>query len=373
MKEKVTNLIVGCGLSGMVLAERLATVKNEDVLIIDKRDHIAGNIYDYKDADTGITVHRYGPHVFHTDNEKVWQYLSRFTTWHRFMPRVKAVIDGKEVNIPFNLDSLYLVFPESLARRLEEKLLAHFEFNQKVPILELRKAQDKDLAFLAQYIYQKVFLGYTVKQWGIKPENLDPSVSARVPVFIGRDDRYFQDKYQAVAQEGYSAMARNMLNNPLISVRLNTDFRSIKDTITYKRLFFTGAIDAFFDYQFGALAYRSLDIVFQTYPVAYFQSGMQLNFPENYDYTRSIEYKYFLDEKSDRTVVSYEYPVPFEEGKNERFYPILNADNMNVYNRYVAQTKNLKNVYFCGRLAEYKYYDMDDAVARALSCFEEVV
>ena len=228
------------------------------------------------------------------------------------------------------------------------------------------------MAFLARYIYEKIFLGYTLKQWGIRPEELDFSVSARVPVFIGRDDRYFQDKYQGIAQDGYTAMAKKMLANPRISVRLNTDFNSIKTDIAYKRLFFTGAIDEFFDYEFGPLPYRSLGFVFKTYPVTHFQSGPQINFPENYDYTRSIEYKYFLDEKSDQTIVSYEYPQAFEEGKNERFYPIPNPGNQARYARYMARAKSLKNVWFVGRLAEYKYYNMDDAVARALTLLKDI-
>ena len=170
--RKVKNLVVGCGLSGIVLAERIASQKNEEVLIIDKRDHIGGNIFDYKDKDTNITVHKYGPHVFHTNSKEVWDYLSQFTDWHRFMYRVRAVMDGIEVNIPFNLDSLYKVFPTSLANKLEGKLLEKFGFNKKVPILELRKSNDKDLEFLAQYVYEKVFLGYTVKQWGTQAASL---------------------------------------------------------------------------------------------------------------------------------------------------------------------------------------------------------
>lgn len=369
--QKVQNLVVGCGLSGAVLAERLASVYGEEVLLIDRRGHIGGNIYDYKDESTGITVHQYGPHVFHTNSQEVWDYLSQFTQWHRFMYRVKAVIDGKEVNIPFNLDSLYKVFPHTLAEKLEIKLLDLFGFNRKVPILELRKSQDKDLEFLAQYIYQKVFLGYTIKQWGVKPEELDSSVSGRVPVFISRDDRYFQDKYQAIPASGYTAMVANILNHPLIQVKLNTDFNTVKNQIQYERLFFSGAIDEYFEYAFGPLPYRSLDIVFQTYNREYLQSGPQINFPENYDYTRSVEYKYYLDEKADKTIVSYEYPCAFEIGKNERYYPIPTDKNQKLYNRYLAKASELKNVYFIGRLGDYKYYNMDQAVSRALNLLKQ--
>lgn len=369
--RKVKNLVVGCGLSGIVLAERIASQKKEEVLIIDKRNHIGGNIFDYKDKDTNITVHKYGPHVFHTNSKEVWDYLSQFTDWHRFMYRVKAVMDGIEVNIPFNLDSLRKVFPNSLANKLEEKLLEKFGFNKKIPILELRQSNDKDLEFLAQYVYEKVFLGYTVKQWGVKPEDLDPSVSGRVPVYISRDDRYFQDKYQAIPADGYTKMVQNILDNPLIKVELNTDFNDIRENIEYDRLFFSGAIDEFFNYEFGALPYRSLDIVFKTYDTEYLQSGPQMNYPENYDYTRSVEYKYYLDEKSDKTIVSYEYSCPYD-GKNERYYPIPGSENQSLYDKYAQKASELKNVWFVGRLGDYKYYNMDQTVARALELFKEI-
>ena len=370
--RKVKNLIVGCGLSGIVLAERLASQKHEEVLIIDRRDHIGGNIFDYKDKETGITVHQYGPHVFHTNSKEVWDYLSRFTEWHRFMYRVKAIMDGIEVNIPFNLDSLHKVFPKSLADKLEVKLIEKFGFNKKVPILELRQSNDKDLEFLAQYVYEKVFLGYTVKQWGVKPEDLDASVSGRVPVYISRDDRYFQDKYQAIPADGYTEMAKKIIKHKLIDVYVDTDFKDVRQEVEYERLFYTGAIDEFFDYKFGALPYRSLDLVFEKYDTEYLQSGPQMNYPENYDYTRSVEYKYYLDEKSDKTVVSYEYPCEYQVGKNERYYPIPNAETTALYAKYQAEAQKLKNVYFLGRLGDYKYYNMDQAVNRALNVFESL-
>lgn len=363
--KKVKNLIVGCGLSGAILAERLAS-KGQEVLIIDKREHIGGNIYDYKDQESNVTVHRYGPHVFHTSIKEVWEYLSRFTKWHYFMYRVKAFIDGKEVNIPFNLDTLHKVFPEYLAKELEQKLVGKFAFNSKIPILELKNANDKDLEFLAEYIYKKVFLGYTVKQWGVKPEELDFSVSARVPIYISRDDRYFVDTYQAIPKDGYTKMIENIINHPLIKVQLNTDFKDIKKDIEYERLFYTGAIDEFFDYKFGKLPYRSLNIVFETFDKEYMQSGPQINYPENYDFTRSIEYKYYLDEKSNKTILSYEFPCEYEEGKNERYYPIPNDENQKLYEKYLNEAAKLTNVYFLGRLGDYKYYDMDKTVERVL-------
>lgn len=368
----IKNLVVGCGLAGSVIAERIARELKEPVLIIDKRAHIAGNVYDYKDNTTGITVHKYGPHVFHTNNQEVWSYLSKFTDWHYFMYRVKAIIDGNEVNIPFNLDTLNKVFPTSLAETLATKLIEKFGFNKKIAILELNKTDDEDLKFLADFIYQKVFLGYTIKQWGVKPEDLDQTVSSRVPIYISRDERYFQDKYQAIPMHGYTSMVKNILNHPLIDIKLNTNFADVKDTIKYDRLFFTGPIDEFFDYEFGELPYRSLDIKFVQYDKKYFQSGAQLNYPENYDFTRSVEYKYYLDEQSDSTIVSFEYPQNFKNGVNERYYPVPNDHNQQLYQKYLHNIIQKKDTYFLGRLADYKYYNMDQVVERALTVFNKI-
>lgn len=367
--EQIANLIVGAGLSGAVVARQLAE-QGQQVMVIDKRDHIAGNIYDKKSA--GITVHVYGPHVFHTNDKQVWDFLSQFTQWHLFMYHVKAFIDGQEVPVPFNLDSLHTVFPAGLANRLEEKLIQTFGFNIKVPILKLRESKDKDLAFLADYVYQKVFLGYTVKQWGVKPEELDPSVSGRVPVYISRDGRYFQDKYQAIPAHGYTKMVANILDHPNISVRLNTAFSDIKDQVQYGRLFYSGPVDEFFNYELGELPYRSLDIVFREYNREYFQSGPQINYPENYDFTRAVEYKYYLAETTPNTIVSFEYPCPFKQGENERYYPVPADANQSLFEKYMTQAKKLPNVYFLGRLGDYKYYNMDQTVARALALVKQI-
>ncbi|MBZ7942866.1 UDP-galactopyranose mutase [Campylobacter molothri] len=364
--EKIKNLIVGSGLSGAVLARKIAEEKKEKVLIIDRRNHIGGNIYDYKDEETNITIHKYGPHVFHTSIKEVWDFLSRFTKWHYFFYKVRAYIDGKEVNIPFNLDSLYKVFPKKMALNLEKKLLKYYEFDTKITILELRNSKDEDLKFLAEYIYKKVFLGYTSKQWGVDPEHIDASVSARVPIYISKDDRYFQDTYQAIPKGGYTKMVENILNHPLIELRLNVDFKEAKKELDYERLFYTGAIDEFFDYKFGKLPYRSLDIKFEKYDKEYMQSCAQMNYPNNFDFTRSVEYKYYLDEKSKKTMLSYEFPCEFEEGKNERYYPIPNEENQKLYERYLQEVNEFKNVYFLGRLGDYKYYDMDKTVDRVL-------
>ena len=366
----IKNVIVGAGFSGATLANKLAA-RGEEVLLIEAKNHIAGNCYDYWDKN-GICVHQYGTHIFHTNLKEVWDYVSEFTQWYPYMHKVKGYIDGQEVPIPFNLNSIHQLFPKSIADHLEKKLIENFGYNVKVPILELRKAQDKDLEFLADYIYEKVFLHYSLKQWGMRPEDMDSAVTGRVPVYISRDNRYFQDTYQGVPLRGYAAIIEKMLDNPLIKVQLNTKWLDVQREVDYDRLFYTGPIDEFFEYELGELPYRSLRFDFLTLDREYFQSGACINYPNNYDFTRIGEYKYFLDNKSNETVISYEYPQAFERGKNERYYPIVKEENMALYNRYLEKARKLTNVYFCGRLGDYRYYDMDKAIARALDLLKQV-
>lgn len=366
------NLIAGCGLSGAVIARLLADI-GEKVLVIDRKNHIAGNIYDYKD-ENGIYIHKYGSHIFHTNNEKVWKFLNRFTSFNTYMHKVVALIDGIETTIPFNINTLYDVFPKSLVKRLEEKLLDKFEYNTKVPILEFQKQDDNDLKFLADYIYKKVFLHYTAKQWGKNPDEIASAVTARVPVHVSKDDRYFQDKYQGIPLNGYTKMVENILNHPNIEVKLNTDFKEFasenQEELKNFRIFYTGSIDEFFDYKYGELPYRSVNFKFETHNREFYQSNAVVNYPCNYDFTRIHEYKYYLNDKSDKTVIAKEYSEYFENGKNERYYPIENDDNKNLYEKYLSQTPD--NLYFLGRLGDYKYYDMDKAVERAINLFEEI-
>lgn len=364
-------LIVGSGLSGTVIAERIANVLKKEVLIIEKRDHIAGNVYDFKDENE-IFIHKYGPHAFHTNNKKVWDYLSRFTDWYPYFHKVRAVVDGIEAPLPFNLNAIYKVFPSNLAAKLEDKLIKSFGYNEKIPILKLKEFDDKDLQFLSKYIYEKVFLGYTLKQWGLSPEKLHSSVTARVPVYISRDDRYFQDKFQGIPENGYTAMVENILDNPLIKIELNTDYKDIKNKIKFEKLIYTGCIDEFFDFKFGELSYRSLNLKSKTYDVEFFQSLAQMNYPENHDYTRITEYKYFLSTQTSKTTVSYEYPQKYKISKNDPYYPIPNDENNNMYIKYKEEAERLNDVIFVGRLAEYKYYNMDQIIARALEVFETV-
>lgn len=363
------NLVVGAGFSGAVIARLLAEHLNEEVIVIDKKEHIAGNCYDYTD-ENGIKIHKYGSHIFHTNNEKVWEFLKKFTDFNTYMHKVIAVIDGIETTIPFNINTLYDVFPLSLAQRLEEKLLKSFEYNKKVPILEFQKQADNDLKFLADYVYEKVFLHYTNKQWGNSPDEVDSAVTARVPVYISCDDRYFQDKYQGIPLHGFTKVVERILRHPNICVKLNTEFKDI--TQDYDRIFYTGSIDEFFNYKFGELPYRSVYFKLETHNEEYYQSNAVVNYPCNYDFTRIHEYKYYLNDKSQKTVIAKEYSEFFENGRNERYYPIPKEENTELYNKYLEEAKKLDNVYFLGRLGDYKYYNMDQAVERGIELFEKL-
>ena len=368
----VKNLIIGAGFSGATIANLIATKLNEEVIVIDKKDHIAGNSYDYRDKN-GIMIHKYGSHIFHTSNEKVWNFVSQFGKFNQYMHKVIAIIDGIETTIPFNFNTLYDVFPQTLAKRLEEKLLEKFEYNKKVPILEFQKQDDEDLKYLANYVYEKVFLHYTTKQWGVAPEDVDGAVTARVPVYLSKDDRYFQDKYQGIPLEGYTKLVEKMLSHPNIKVELNKEYKpTTEEASEYKRIFYTGPIDEYFNYQFGQLPYRSVYFELEEYDREFYQSNSVVNYPCNYDFTRIHEYKHYLKDKSTKTVITKEYSEFFELGKNERYYPIPKEENTILYNKYLEEAKKLKNVYFCGRLGDYKYYDMDKAILRAIELFEEI-
>lgn len=367
MKQK--NIVVGAGLAGATIANKIASELCEDVLVVDKRAHIGGNCYDCYD-ENGICVQKYGSHIFHTNSQKVWEYLSEFCEWHSYSHKVLAHIDGVNTPIPFNLNSLYDVFPKDLASKLEAKLLGKFEFGTKAPILEFKKQDDKELSALADFVYQKIFLNYTIKQWGVKPDEIDISVTSRVPVSISRDDRYFQDIYQGIPMGGYSAMIQKMLAHPKIEMKLDTDFVQIQNSLECERLFYTGSIDEFFAYRHGVLPYRSVYFEQETLAQEFYQPVAVVNYPNDYDFTRISEYKYYLDDKSDKTVIAREFSEAFELGRNDRYYPIINDDNSTLYKKYLEDAKKLNGVYFLGRLGDYKYYNMDQVVERALDVFE---
>ncbi|OGI04843.1 MAG: UDP-galactopyranose mutase [Candidatus Melainabacteria bacterium GWF2_37_15] len=364
------NIIVGAGLTGTTLAYKIATELDEKVLVIDKRPHIAGNCYDEFDSE-GLYLKKYGPHIFHTNDKKVWDFLSQFTNWHPFFLKTEAFIDGNLVNIPFNFDSIEKCFPKTLATRLEEKLLEKYEYNSRISISQLLEQDDKDLKFLANYIYENVFKNYTEKQWGIKAEKVDKSVLTRVPILISRDKRYFQDRYQAIPQYGYTAMIEKMLDHPNIELILNTKFD--KKTHKAERLIFTGCIDEFFDYKYGKLPYRSLAFKFQKFDKEFCKDTSIVNYPNEYDFTRITEFKHFLDLKSEKTIIATEYPQHYEPGKNEPYYPIANKENHDLLAKYQTEAKNIDGLIIAGRLGEYKYYNIDAAVARALELFDKEV
>ncbi len=375
-------LVVGCGFAGAVIAERVATQLNKKVLIVEERKHVGGNCYDFKDENS-ILIHKYGPHLFHTNNKKVFNYLSSFTEWDIYHHEVLAMIDGKKVPIPFNINTLYEVFPETVAKKIEEKLLNEYEYNLKIPILELKKSTDKDLQFLADFVYEKIFLHYTAKQWGMKPEDMDGAVTARVPIFIGRDNRYFNDSYQAVPLDGYTELFNNMLNNKNIKLMLNTDFKEIceiKDDEFYLfekkfngKVIYTGQIDELFNCKFGELPYRSVDMKFETINKKKYQEAGTVNYPNNYDFTRITEFKYIHPSNSEKTTILKEYPQEYIKDVNTPYYPIFTDKNQCKFNQYAEYSKRFDNLILLGRLAEYKYYDMDDMVERALEVFEKEI
>lgn len=375
-------IIVGAGLAGCVLAQKIASQLNKKVLIVEQRNHIGGNCYDYKD-ENNILLHHYGPHLFHTNNKNVFEYLSQFTQWDVYNHEVLAFIDGKKVPIPFNFNTLYEIFPQSLAQSLEEKLLQNYTYNDKIPILELKKSTDKDLIFLADFIYEKVFVHYTAKQWGMKPEELDSAVTARVPVFIGRDNRYFNDQYQVLPQKGYTAMIQAIINHANIKIMLKTNFKevcSIKENDFYVfdkkfegHVIYTGQIDELFDYKFGELPYRSVNMQFETVEQEYFQEKATINYPNDYDFTRITEFKHMHATNSPKTTLLKEYPQAYEKGINTPYYPIFTQENQTKYNQYLEYSQQFKNLILVGRLAEYKYYDMDDIVEKALEVFEKSI
>lgn len=363
-------LIVGAGFTGCTLAERIATQLDERVLLVDRRPQVGGNAFDCAD-EYGVLVHRYGPHIFHTNSRKVWNYLSQFTSWRPYEHKVLGVIDGRCIPLPFNLNSLETIYPAAAACRLTEKLTTHYGLNSKVPILNLLDSAECETRELAKYIYDKVFYNYTVKQWGLTPEQLDPSVTGRVPVRLNRDDRYFEDAYQAMPAHGYSAMFARMLDCPNIEVALNTEFRNVECSSKYEKTIFTGPIDEYFGYALGELPYRSLRFEFENLDQPAFQAVGTVNYPNDEMFTRITEQKHITGQAHARTTIVREYPQRHVPGQNEPYYPIPREQNRARYELYEQEAKALNgSIIFAGRLADYRYYNMDQAVARALKVFE---
>ena len=364
-------LIVGAGFTGCTLAERLASQLSQTVLVIDSRPHIGGNAHD-SENEHGILVHRYGPHIFHTNSQRVWDYLSRFTSWRPYEHHVLGVIDDQRVPIPFNLNTLDAVYEPPLAARLAQELISQYGFGVNVPILRLRENPNPSIRTLADFVYEKIFYGYTLKQWELTPEQLDPLVTGRVPIRLNRDNRYFTDTFQSMPRNGYTSLFTTMLGHPKISISLNVDFRAAEQSFSFDRVVYTGPIDAFFEYVHGALPYRSLEFEFETLDRQWLQSVGTVNYPNSEAFTRITEQKHITGQVADKTTLVREYPCAYVRGKNEPYYPIPRPDHRELYQRYYEQARKLRNVLFAGRLADYKYYNMDQAVGRALKVFDEI-
>ncbi len=369
-------IVVGAGFAGATIANLLAS-KGDRVLVIDQREHIGGNAYDYDSE--GILVHKYGPHIFHTNSKEVFDYLSNFTDWYKYEHKVLGHIKGKLVPIPFNFKSIDVCLPDK-ADRLKELLKRDYGEGKKVPIMDLLKSDDEDIHCLADYIYENVFKYYTMKQWNMKVEDLDSAVSARVPVNTSYDDRYFNDEYQYMPKDGYSALISRMLDSDNIEIRLNTsakDILKLDDGKIYFEgkqfegmVYYTGALDALFDYNLGELPYRSLDLILEKLNGT-FQDAATENYPGPKEkFTRITEYKHFMiDEIKDYTYIHTEYPFPYRRNSevgNVPYYPIFTKDNQALYEEYVKQANRYPNLKLIGRLAEYKYYNMDAIVLKAL-------
>lgn len=356
-------LVVGAGFAGSVLAERIASQRNETVLVIDKRPHIAGNAYDHLDA-AGVLIHRYGPHIFHTNAEVIVKYLSQFTEWRPYTHRVLAQVDGQLLPIPINLDTINRLYGLSLDSEGMEAFLAA----RREGVADIQTSEDVVVSTVGRELYEKFFQGYTRKQWGLDPSQLSRIVTARIPTRTDRDDRYFTDAFQQMPADGYTAMFANMLDHPNIDVELGQSWNEARDRARAGRIIFTGPIDEFFGYRFGKLPYRSLRFVHETRDVEWAQPVAVVNYPQTQDYTRITEYKHLTGQKHAKTSLTYEYP----SSVGDPYYPIPRPENQDLYRLYRAAAERLPDVWFAGRLGSYQYLNMDQVVGQALATFDRI-
>lgn len=380
-------LIVGAGFAGAVVARKAAEA-GKKVLIVEKRPQIGGNMYECFDKNN-VRIHLYGPHIFHTNNEEVFNFLKEFSEFYPYEHKVIGRIDGKLVPIPFNFTSLEMLFEKEKAEEIKEKLKKYYPNEEKVSILDLIKHEDPLIKEFGEFVFEKVFVHYTAKQWGIPAEEVDKSVINRVPVVLGYDDRYFKDKIQFMPKEGFTKLFENMLDHENIDIILNKninemielDFENKKVKIDgqefKKPIIFTGAVDELFDYKYGRLPYRSLDLVFENYDKTYFQPNSVVNYPNEEKFTRITEFKYLTNQKIDgTTTILKEYPLKYDANNKkclDPYYPITNGENINMYNNYKEEIEKFNNIYLVGRLAEYKYYNMDAVVEKALEVSKELL
>ncbi|MBC9176626.1 UDP-galactopyranose mutase [Pseudoroseomonas ludipueritiae] len=357
-------LIVGAGFAGSVLAERLATQRGDKVLVIDKRNHIAGNAYDRHDA-AGVLMHQYGPHIFHTNSEAVFEYLSTFTEWRPYEHRVLAQVDGQLLPVPINRTTINKLYGLHLS---SDEQVEAFLATQAEPVQEIRTSEDVVVSRVGRELYEKFFRGYTRKQWGVDPSELDKSVTARVPTRTSEDDRYFTDRFQYMPAQGYTRMFERMLNHANIKIMLNTRFEEVRNFIPFRRLIFTGPVDEFFGFRHGHLPYRSLRFKHVTLDKPWHQPVGVVNYPQTEDYTRVTEYKHLTGQEHQKTTLTYEYSA----SDGEPYYPVPRPENAILYQKYEALADAEENVWFVGRLATYRYYNMDQVVGQALATFRRI-
>ncbi len=357
-------LIVGAGFAGCVLAERLATKSNKKILIVDKRNHIGGNAYDFYNKD-GILVHKYGPHIFHTNSREVFDYLGQFTAWRPYEHRVLASVEGQLLPIPINLNTINKMYGLNLSA---DEVEAFFK-SKAQKIDRIVTSEDVVVSKIGRELYEKFFRGYTRKQWDLDPSELDASVTARVPTRTNKDDRYFTDTFQAMPVHGYTRMFDKMLSHSNIKIMVNTDYKEIVDTIPYKNMIYTGPIDSYFNYCYGKLPYRSLEFKFETIDKEYFQSTGTINYPNEQAYTRITDFKYLTGQQHPKSTVVYEYP----KAEGDPYYPVPRPENAETYKKYQLLASAMTNTFFVGRLATYKYYNMDQVVAQSLTLFKKLM
>ncbi len=361
--ESFDYLVVGAGFAGSVLAERLASQLHKRVLIIDKRDHIGGNAYDFYNPD-GLLVHKYGPHIFHTNSIDISAYLSHFTEWRPYEHRVLASVDAQLLPVPINLDTINRLYSLSL----DAEGMRAFLSSRTITAEAIRTSEDIVLSRVGRELYEKFFRNYTRKQWGCDPSQLDSSVAGRIPVRFDKDDRYFSDSFQAMPLHGYTRMFERMLDHPNITIRTGVDFRDLQRTYPKAKVIYTGPIDEYFNFRYGVLPYRSLEFRHETHPVEFFQSAPVVNYPNEHEYTRVTEFKYLTGQKHQSTSIVYEYP----RSEGDPYYPIPRPENAALYDRYRKLAESREHLHFCGRLANYRYLNMDQVVAQALSTFRRI-
>ncbi len=357
---KYDFLVVGAGFSGATIAERLAS-GGKRVLVMDRRRHIAGNSHDAYDPTSDILTHTYGPHYFRTNSERVRSYLSRFTKWHPVEYQILSFTDGRYWQFPINLNT----FEQFLGRASSSEEMSAWLEEKRIPIAEPANSEEVILSQVGWELYEKFFKGYTLKQWKRYPQDLDASVCGRIPIRTNRDNRYLSEKFQELPIGGYTRLVDSMLAHPNIQVLLNADFRELREQVEYGHLIYTGMIDEYFGYCFGKLPYRSLRFERETHSVEYYQPAMQVNYPNEQDFTRIVEIKHATGQRSPLTTIVKEYPEDFGEGK-EPYYPIPAPESKRLYDQYEGLAQRESGVTFLGRLATYRYYNMDQVVAAAL-------